>query len=156
MVGAAVTAESAEWVGGWADALITVSRPPEELEPVVEAFRRGGGEGKPMFLKVQLSYADTEEAARTGAHDQWRTNVFESHVLTELRLPEQFDDASKFVKPEDLDPFVRISSEPEQHAEWLRADLELGFERLFLHNVNRNQERYVDVFGERVIPLLRG
>jgi probable non-F420 flavinoid oxidoreductase len=156
VVGAAVTEKTAEWVGGWADALITVSKPPEALKRVVDAFRRGGGDGKPMFLKVQLSFADTEEAARTGAHDQWRTNVFESHVLTELRLPEQFDDAAKFVKPDELEPAVRISAEPERHAEWLRADLELGFERLFLHNVNRGQERFVDVFGERVLPLLRG
>ena len=155
LAGAAVTAETAEWVGGWADALITVSRPPEELRPVVDAFRRGGGEGKPMFLKVQLSYARTDEEARRGAHHQWRTNVFDSPVLTELRLPQQFDAAAKFVGADELDPFVRISSEPERHAGWLRDDVELGFERLFLHNVNREQEAFVDAFGEHVLPLLR-
>ena len=155
LVGAAVTAESAEWVGGWADALITVSRAPEELRPVVDAFRRGGGEGKPMFLKVQLSYARTDAEARRGAHHQWRTNVFDSPVLTELRLPQQFDAAAKFVHPDELDPFVRISSEPQRHVEWLRGDLELGFERLFLHNVNREQEAFVGAFGEHVLPQLR-
>ena len=33
--------------------------------------------------------------------------------------------------------------------------MELGFERLFLHNVNREQEAFVDAFGEHVLPLLR-
>src|SRR5688500_5966945 len=85
LVGAAVTAPTAEWAAGWADALITVSRPPDELRTVVDAWRRGGGEGKPMFLKVQLSYAATDEAARAGAHEQWRNNVFPNDTLTTLR-----------------------------------------------------------------------
>lgn len=29
----------------------------------VDAFREGGGEGKPMYLQVKLSYADNERAA---------------------------------------------------------------------------------------------
>ena len=154
LVGAAVTAETAEWVAGWADALITVHRPRAELQEVVDAWRRGGGERKPMFLKVQLSYADTDDAARAGAHDQWRTNVFPSPVLTELRSVRQFDDAGTLVSAEQLDDFVRISADPARHVEWLRGDLEQGFSQLYLHNVNRGQERFVDDFGERVLPQL--
>ena len=75
LLGAAVSAASAEWVGSWADGLITISRPPEELKKVVDAFRRGGGSGKPMYLKVQLSYDRSEEEAWQGAHDQWRGNI---------------------------------------------------------------------------------
>lgn len=43
IIGAAITPETAEWLGGWADGLITTSRPPEQLKKVVDAFRRGGG-----------------------------------------------------------------------------------------------------------------
>ncbi len=46
--GAAVTEATAEFVGGWADGLLTVSGKPEQIREVVEAFRRGG-EGKPLF-----------------------------------------------------------------------------------------------------------
>ena len=154
LVAAAVTAPTAEWAAGWADALITVHRPRRELQEVVDAWRRGGGEGKPMFLKVQLSYAATDAEARAGAHEQWRTNVFPSDVLTELRTVAQFDGAATFVRPEELDPFVRISADPARHAEWLRGDLEQGFSHLYLHNVNRDQERFVGDFGERVLPAL--
>jgi hypothetical protein len=38
---------------------------------------------------------------------------------------------------------------------WLREDLELGFERVFLHNVGRNQRAFIEEFGERVLPQLR-
>src|SRR4028118_1031920 len=50
IIGAAITPKTAEWVGGWADGLITISHPYEKLREVVDAFHRGGGEGKPMYL----------------------------------------------------------------------------------------------------------
>jgi probable non-F420 flavinoid oxidoreductase len=156
IIGAAITAATAEWVGGWADGLITISHPYDKLREVVEAFRRGGGEGKPMYLKVQLSYGQDEEKALRGAYDQWRTNIFKSLVLSDLRLPKQFDAAAEFVKPEDMYEYVRISAEPEQHIEWLQKDLELGFSELYLHNVNREQQKFIEVFGERVLPALKG
>ena len=37
----------------------------ERLERVVDAFREGGGEGKPMVLQVHVSWAPTEEEALT-------------------------------------------------------------------------------------------
>lgn len=154
IIGAAITPKTAEWVGGWADGLITVSHPYEKLKEVVEAFRQGGGEGKPMYLKVQLSYAQDEEQALQGAYDQWRTNIFESPVLAEFRNPQQFDAAAEFVKPEDMHEAVRISAEPEQHIEWLQKYVDMGFSTLILHNVNREQQRFIEVFGEKVLPVL--
>lgn len=156
IIGAAITPATAEWVGGWADGLITISHPYDKLREVVEAFRQGGGEGKPMYLKVQLSYAQDEEQALQGAYDQWRTNIFKSLVLSDLRLPKQFDAAAEFVKPEDMYEYVRISAEPEQHIEWLQKDLELGFSELYLHNVNREQQGFIEAFGEKVLPALKG
>jgi len=156
LIGAAITAETAKWVGSWADGLITISRSKEELQTVIDAFRSGGGEGKPMFLKVQLSYAATEAAAREGAFDQWRTNIFTSNVLADFSVVGQFDEAAQFVRPEDLDPFVHISSDLDRHAEWIGGYQEMGFNRITLHNVNREQEQFIHAFGESVLPQLRG
>ncbi|HLP90960.1 MAG TPA: TIGR03885 family FMN-dependent LLM class oxidoreductase [Nostocaceae cyanobacterium] len=155
IVGAAITPKTAEWLAGWADALITVSHPYEKLKAVVEAFRRGGGENKPMFLKVQLSYSTDANTALQGAYEQWRTNIFSSPVLTELRHPQQFDAIAKFVRPEDMYQYVRISTDLEQHIEWLNQDIQLGFEQIYLHNVNREQQQFITDFGQRVIPALQ-
>jgi probable non-F420 flavinoid oxidoreductase len=67
LIGAAITAKTAEWIGDWADGLITISHPVEELQGVIDAFRRGGGEAKPMYLKVQVSYHRDEKMARQAA-----------------------------------------------------------------------------------------
>src|SRR5215217_6559118 len=144
---AAVSKETAAWAGGWADGLITVHRPHEELKEVVEMFRINGGAGKPVHLKVQLSYSRSQQQALDGAYDQWRTNVFQGSVLGDLPTTAHFDAAAEFVKPEDLDKMIRISSDLEEHIHWLRQDMSLGFERIILHNVNREQELFIRDFG---------
>lgn len=154
IIGAAITPQTAEWLGGWADGLITVSHPISKLKEVVDAFRRGGGAKKPMILKMQISYDQTETEAQLGAHDQWRNNIFRNVLLTELKTTEQFDAAGEFVAPDELAPHVRISADPPQHVEWIQQYAALGFDEIILHNVNRQQERFIQVFGEKVLPAL--
>lgn len=153
IVGAAVTKETAEWMGSWADGMITVHRPYKELKEVVDAFRNNGGSGKPVFLKVQLSYARTEEEALNGAHDQWRTNIFHSTVLGDLWQVEQFDALGALVQPKEMIDMVRISSDMQKHIDWIKQDMELGFERIILHQVNRQQDLFIQEFGDKVLHL---
>ncbi|CAA9302005.1 MAG: Similar to F420-dependent glucose-6-phosphate dehydrogenase, Mext_1273 family [uncultured Chloroflexia bacterium] len=155
IIGAAITPETAAWVAGWADGMITVCQDPETMQAVVAAFREHGGAAKPMYLQAQHSYGQSEQAAREGAYDQWRTNIFPSAVLSDLRRPQQFDLAAQFVRPDDLDRSIRISSDPARHVQWLREYIEMGFDRIYLHNVNREQERFIDTFGTHVLPALR-
>jgi coenzyme F420-dependent glucose-6-phosphate dehydrogenase len=154
LLGAAVTKETAAWMGSWADGMITVHRPYNELKEVVDAFRQNGGEGKPLFLKVQLSYAGSEEEALKGAWEQWRTNIFHSTVLGDLWQVEQFDELGKFVQPEEVKQMVRVSSDLQQHIDWIKKDGELGFDTIILHNVNREQGSFIQTFGEKVLPVL--
>ncbi|WP_027367594.1 TIGR03885 family FMN-dependent LLM class oxidoreductase [Desulfocurvibacter africanus] len=154
IIGAAITSETAEWVGSWADGLITISQPADKLKEVVEAFRRGGGNGKPMRLKVQLSYARDEKEALEQGLAQWRNNIFPSKVLSDLRLPGQFDAVGSMISGDDLRAMVRVSADLDRHAEWIAEDLEMGFEEVFLHNVNRGQEQFIRDFGKRVLPSL--
>ncbi len=152
VMGAAITPATAAWLAGWADGLITVSQPMEKLEKVVEAWRSNGGANKPMALKVQVSYDETEESALAGAYEQWKTNVFASDLQAELRSPKQFDQAAQFVKPEEMEGAANISSDPERHIQWLEKYVEMGFSELDLHNVNVKQEQFIRVFGEKVLP----
>jgi probable non-F420 flavinoid oxidoreductase len=155
LVGAAVTAETAAWVAEWADALITVVQPDRQLDAVVDAFRSNGGATKPMYLQVHLAYAPTDAEARDAAFAQWRQNTLPNSVMTDLAHPAQISAAASHVTPHDLDGAVRISSDIGRHVDWLRGDLERGFDALYLHEVGPEQERYVEVFGREVLPRLR-
>ncbi len=152
LVGAALTPATAHWVAGWADALITVSRPRADLQAVVDAFRFGGGEGKPMLLQSKHAYAASEAEARAGALAQWRTNVLPGLVTANLALPEQLEAAAAHVGGADVERVVRVSADLERHADWLARDLQMGFDRVYVHDVHPDQERFIDDFGEHVVP----
>jgi probable non-F420 flavinoid oxidoreductase len=157
IVGAALSEETAAWMGGWADGLITVAGERESMAQIITAFRRGGGEGKPVYLQAQLSFARTEEIALQAAWEQWRAPMLSHAVLPELRTPAQFDAAGAMISRDEMRRSMRISADPEQHRRWLAEDAEMGFTEINLHNVCREeQERFIDVFGERVLPALRG
>ena len=154
ILGAAVTEETAEWVGGWADGLITIQAEPASLSRIVDAFCRGGGSGKPRFLQVALSWAETEEEAEAHAHDQWRSNVIGGEVNWDLRRPQDFDLASRFVSAADVRKFVLVSSDLGKHRAWLQEYVGLGFSQIQLHQVGRNQEAFIERFAQKVLPEL--
>lgn len=155
LVGAAVSAATARTVGGWADALITINQPHDKLREVFDAFREGGGEGKPIFLQVHLSYDPDESRAEAVAHQQWRTNVFDSTLAWNLELPAQFDAAAVHVTAADVRDVVRVSSDLSQHLAWLEEYVELGVDSLYLHHVGQTQDGFIDAFGQHVLPTLQ-
>lgn len=156
IVGAAITPETAGWVAQWADALITVSHPIEKLREMIDAFRSGGGEGKPLLLKYHVSFDSSHSAALQGAFEQWKTNIFKSHLLSDLRMPEQFESAAEFLKPGVVEEHVKIFRQADEYVEDIRKHLHLGFDEIIIHNVNKNQEQFINFFGSQVLPHLKG
>ena len=154
LIGAAVSPETARWCGGWADGLVTINQPRETLERVIQAFREGGGEDRPVHLQVHLSWAADEDEALRIAHDQWRTNVFSPPLCWDLETVEQFDLAAQHVREEDVRKAVLVSSDLAQHAGWLAELAELGFEEIHLHHVGQDLSPFIDAFGEHVLPEL--
>jgi coenzyme F420-dependent glucose-6-phosphate dehydrogenase len=152
---AALSPESARRVGGWADGLVTVCQSSEQLKQVMDAFKAGGGEGKPVHVKIDLSYALDEEEALRGAHEQWRTNVFGHDIITDTAKVEQFEAMAEYVRPEDMRDSVLVSADPEVFIRHIREVAALGVESIILHNVNRGQERFIEDFGREVIPNAR-
>ncbi|MDQ2051901.1 TIGR03885 family FMN-dependent LLM class oxidoreductase [Natronolimnohabitans sp. A-GB9] len=155
LIGAALSEETAAWLAEWADGMITIATPDHENDAArVEAFKEAAPE-KPVYLKAQHSYDDTDDAALEGAYDQWRTQCVPGTVTQELRTPEDYDELTETVDEEQVEANVRVSSDLEDHIEWLETDFDLDVDRVFVHNVNTNQEAFLEVFGEDVLPSFR-
>ena len=152
LYGAAVSEATARTVGGWADGLITVRQPTEQLRRVIEAFREGGGGGKPVAVQVHLSWAEDEETALAIAHDQWRTGLLGPDLAWNLELPSQFDAATQHVRPEDVAEAVLVSSDTGRHVKWLLELAELDVDAISLHHVGQEQDRFIETFAEHVLP----
>jgi probable non-F420 flavinoid oxidoreductase len=152
LVAGAVTPETARAVAAWADGLVTVGIDPAKLRKVFDAFREGGGAGKPIFLQTKVCWDPDPARALALAHDQWASNMLEGDANWDLRLPEDFDTASRFVRAEDVPGYVRISEDLGRQTAWLAELAELGPAEIIVHQVAGDQEAFVEAFGRHVLP----
>ncbi len=153
LIAPAISVATARWAAEWADGLITVNQPADKLREMVSAYRGAGGRGK-LHLQVHLSYAKDDETALQIAHDQWRTNVFSPPLPWDIETAENFDIAATHVPPDAMREGVQISSDPAQHAAWLKDLIDLGFDEVYLHHVGQELSEFIDVFGQKVLPQL--
>lgn len=152
---AAMTPETAGFVAGWADGLITVGCEPAKVAEVIAAFRDGGGKGKPVHLQVHLSWADDDDAARRAAVDRWPINALPPAQTQDLVTPEQFAEQTEHLDPQEIIDSMIVSSNPAVHAAALGELCDLGLERLVVHQVGADQERFLDHWTPAVLPVLR-
>lgn len=154
LIGPAVSLASAARVAAWADGMVTVNQAPEKLVDHVAAYRDAGGRG-PLALQVHLSWAPTEAEAAATAHEQWRTNVFPEPVCWDTETAEGFDVVGERVAVEQVRTVVDISADLGWHRDRLAAYAAAGFDEVYLHHVGQSQERFLDTFGEHVLPQLK-
>lgn len=155
--GGPVTAKRA---GKHADGLITVGAPLEKISGLFDRFAAGAREaGKdpdamPKVLQVHVSWASTDEEALANALDQW-PNGGMRFPKADIRSPFEFEQMARMVRPEDFEGRLPISADPDVHRAELQKYVDLGFDRIYLHNVGRNQREWIEVFGREVLPKLR-
>lgn len=153
LVGPAVTPATAAKHAAWADGLVTVNQVKDTLQQVLDAYRGAGGRG-PARLQIHLSWAPTEDEAAAIAHDQWRTNVFPPPACWDIESVEAFDAVGQDVSHDQVAKTVNVSSDLGRHAAWLQGYVDQGWEELYLHFVGKEQARFIDAFGEHVLPQL--
>jgi G6PDH family F420-dependent oxidoreductase len=151
---------NAKKTGRLADGIITVGAPLEKIEMLFEKFAEGAREaGKnpdamPKVLQLHLSWAPTYEQALANAMTEW-PNGGMKFPKADIRSPFDFAEMAKLVRPEDFKGRMVISPDPDEHFEHIEKFAALGFDRIYLHNVGRNQREWIDVFSEKVLPRLR-
>jgi coenzyme F420-dependent glucose-6-phosphate dehydrogenase len=155
LVGAATSSATARWVGSWADGLLTTAPSLDALRENIVAFREGGGQGKPVYAKLDISWAPTAAEALQQAHRNWRFNTAGGTANADLRQPEDFEDATRHITPEAMHAHVFVSHDLDAHIAHVRACADLGVASIDLHNVGTNQEAFIATFGRAVLPALR-
>ncbi|MFC0678668.1 TIGR03557 family F420-dependent LLM class oxidoreductase [Lysobacter korlensis] len=150
---------TAKRAGRTVDGLITVGAPLEKISGLFAKFDEGAREaGKdpstmPKVLQLHLSWAPTDEEALTNAMVEW-PNGGMKFPKGDIRSPFELEQMAKLVRPEDFEGRMVISSDPDAHRAYIQRFVDLGFDRIYLHNVGRNQREWIDVFAEQVLPKL--
>jgi coenzyme F420-dependent glucose-6-phosphate dehydrogenase len=150
---------TAKKTGMFADGLITVGAPEEKIDMIMEKCREGCAEvGKVptrfrFILQLHLSWANTDEEALANAMTEW-PNGGMKFPKQDIRNPQDFAAMAKLVRPEDFKGRMLISSDPEAHRKEIQKFLDMGFHQVYLHNVGRNQQEWIDCFSREVLPKL--
>jgi len=151
---AALTPETARFAGAWADGLITTGRPPEDLQQMIDAFAEGGAAGKPLIVQAGFALGAKEDEALAEACAEWGCLFLDPDLLANLRRPADFAAAGAALRPEDLRGKLPVVTSAQEAIDWLADYIEMGVEEVQLHCVNRRQDEFIELFGERVLPAL--
>ncbi len=154
--GGPVTAKRA---GRSADGLLAVGVPHEQAALLIDRFRIGAREaGKdpvlmPKWLHLNVSWASTAEEALAQAVECYPIGAMR-FARGDLRSPLLIEQIARLVRPEDLAGRLPISEDPDVHRAELQRYLDLGYDRVFVHNVGRNHAAFLNAFGREVLPSL--
>lgn len=149
-----VTAKRAgRTVGG----IIVDGAPIERIAALFARFDEGAkelGRGPgTRVLRLHLSWAETDEQAMANAMREWPNGGLR-FPRSDIRSPFEFEQLARLVQPADFDGRMVVSADPDVHRASIQRYLDLGFDRIYLHNVGNNQQEWIDVFSRDVLPGL--
>jgi probable non-F420 flavinoid oxidoreductase len=152
IIGAALTPETARWMGPWTDGLITAGSSREALRSIADAYREGGGDGKPLMLQAAICHGSTDAEALAVAHDLWRHAALDAELIADLPTPVAFDAATRHVRPQELASRLRISSDIAKLFDEIVMDTGIGFDRVYIHYIGRQVTEFIEKFGKLIRP----
>jgi coenzyme F420-dependent glucose-6-phosphate dehydrogenase len=150
----------AQRTGKFTDGIITVGAADEKIKGLLDRYEKGAQEaGKdpatmPRILQVKISFADSEEQAVEYAMKEW-PNGGMNFPKADIRNPEDFEAMSKLVRPENYKNRVLLTPDLSEHVAHLQHFIDLGFNEIYIHNVARNQEAFIEAYGKDVLPNLK-
>ena len=147
---AAAGTGGAELAGRCGDGLVGLT-PDREL---VEAFTDAAGERRPVMGMIHVCVDEDEEAAREVVRTWWTIAGTPPTLNTELALPEHFEGVADLVDDERLVRDIVLGSDPTDHVEALEAYADVGFDRVFVHQIGPDQDRLFDLYTREVLPAL--
>ena len=155
LIGAALSVETARWASAWADGLITVNGPPDQLRAIIDAFRGKAGD-KPVYVQLPLAWARTDAEADVVARNWSMAAIGGGEFKADVMKPEYFDAAARHVPIEKLREALPVSSSVDQLVEHVARALACGADRVYIHHVGHTQEHqaaFLDAFAKPLATL---
>jgi G6PDH family F420-dependent oxidoreductase len=147
---------SATLAGRIGDGYVT-TQPDSTL---IDAFRRGGGTGKPMQAGYKVCWGEDDEACIAIAHELWANEGLPGELAQELPSWRHFEQASSLVTPDATRDAIAYGNDVERHVEAFRPYAEAGFDAVHISQIGAarqatNGAGFFRFYAEEVLPELR-
>ena len=143
---------TAELAGRIGDGLITTSPDAE----VVEAFRKAGGEGKPVVAQMTVCFGPDEAEARRTAHRIWANTGVPGQLSQDLPTPAHFEQAIERVREDDVAEAIPCGPDLDRHFESIAEYEKVGVEQVYVHQIGPGQGPFFEVYEKEVLPRFAG
>jgi hypothetical protein len=100
-------------------------------------------------VQLAFSYSRSKQEALEGAWEQWKSNMLPREKLADLCSPQQFAAATKHVTMQEVAEKIVIFTEIRELIDLIAVYKRMGATRVFLHNINRQHERFIEDYGKR-------
>jgi G6PDH family F420-dependent oxidoreductase len=147
---------SATLAGRIGDGFIT-TQPDQES---IDAFRRGGGEGKPMQAGYKVCWGTDDEKCVETAHRLWASQGLPGELSQTLPSPKHFEQASSLVTLESTRDAIAYGNDVQRHLDAFRPYAEAGFDAVHISQIGARYpetgaQGFFEFYGSQVLPKLR-
>ncbi len=130
------------------DGLLSVAPDAE----VVRRFREKAGTDKPAYAKITACWAPEEAEARRIAHDVWPVGGLPGRLMSELRVPQDFEAATSVLDEGQVAAGLVLGPDPDTHVGAIEGFVRAGFDHVAVHQVGPDQEGFFDFYRREVVP----
>lgn len=143
---------SAALAGEYGDALIAV----QPNAKVVSAFQNAGGEDKPRYGQIPVSYDPDPAAAKERAHRLWSWGMAGWKVMAELPGPANFEAHAAFVRADDITTSVPCGPDLDPYLKAVSEYSDAGFTHIAFCQIGADQQKdFLEWARELLLPALR-
>lgn len=158
---AAAGALVAKYAGRTADGFICTSGKGLELYhdtllPNVAAglAASGRGDGIDRMIEVKVSFDTDMQRAREDTRE-WAALALSADEKMSVHDPLEMERLAAALPADVTARRWIVSTDPEEHVERIRTYIDLGFRHLVFHAPGRDQERFLRLYAENILPRLR-
>lgn len=143
--------QSAALAGEVGAGLMTV----EPNKKLISEWKSAGNGVGARYGEMSLSYAASTKEGLKLAHKYMRFGALGWDVLSELPGIQAFEDATKYVKPEDLKEDIPHGPDVEPYVEAITKWVKAGFDHITLLAIGPDQEAFIRFFKKSLAPELK-
>jgi coenzyme F420-dependent glucose-6-phosphate dehydrogenase len=159
---AAAGAVVAKYAGRSGDGFICTSGKPwglytDTLLPAVsEGLAASGQPDRPFDRMIELKVSfDTDPDRALQDTREWAALALTPEEKVSVQDPREMERLAEALPIERIASRWIVSTDPDEHVEKIKPYVDLGFRHLVFHAPGPDQERFLRLYGEQVLPRLR-